>query len=78
MIVDFGHITREFITEHEQDEHWNNASKCSKYCGFRLIQLRKRHGRIRIVNKLNGLNARFYYLVRTMSKRLYYFFQKWG
>ena len=54
-IVDFGLLTREYTQGEDREE--KDCEKIS--CGFRLVQLRRRHGLLRPINRLRGVYAQF-------------------
>jgi len=65
-IVDFGLITREFgILDETRKVDPDQLSN-----GFRVLQLRRRHGRMRPVNAVRGLQELWYRRLRSVAKRV--------
>ena len=56
-LVDFGHLTRDFANSKPMDQEGQNTDSVS--CGFRILQVRRGHGRRFLVDRWRGSVGRF-------------------
>jgi hypothetical protein len=66
-LVDFGLLTREFMTTESGNPGKPGSQRAS--CGFRMVQLRKRHGRRRITSRWQGFRDRSRRWARRIIRR---------